>query len=675
MATFGTTIGSGGLRFYDAGHEVSYNYVTGIYGGLFQNALMLDSGDAEGSSTALDAHWRVLNALVEKNVLVGNPTGIVIGHNYSLAPSGCTIRDNVVAQAANGVAVFQKIAPVSTTITNNAYASTPPAAGLAQDSTAIWRRAGVGPRLTYLQPADVGITGDPNDTDGTGTLISGGGTTPPPATDTAASKFGWGNPLSGSDEFEYSGAPDSTKWGVYNSTGHAGNGVRSPARVTVTGGKMVLTGLDGSANTAGLEHKLNQTYGRWEIRARSFYTGDPTAPGNKSGGYHPVAIIWSDDASWPAAGEYDFMENGEPGEQTADGFMHYPSLNGTNYQVEVPRVAVDLRQFHNFAFEWTPSGLTGWIDGVAWFNFSGGAVSGQRKNIQDMPSGHLTLQLDAFQATGLIASTMELEWARVYSLTPSGPTTGPQTVTTVGITSAERIGIATVTGASPAPQPGSTPTVLGTAVLGTATLGYTAPGGGGGPLPGGQSVTGAGGITYTRAFGVPALSVEDGPQTIIPGSVTSAEAFGRPRLVGGASPAPAPGGVLVPTLFAVAADGQTLTPLPFWTKISISPVRNSPGSLSIEYPAGAPGSPPCTTGSPPRRSRPWKSGSGWVATPPVRSVVGWCRRLATTSSPARRGRSPDTSTSGSCPRRWSSPRPSATPTRTGRSASPGPTPG
>jgi hypothetical protein len=84
--TFGSTIGSGGIRFYDANHEVSYNYVDGVYSGNFQGPLLLDSGDAEGTSTNLAGHWRVVNALVERNVLVGNPEGIRVGHNYSLAP-------------------------------------------------------------------------------------------------------------------------------------------------------------------------------------------------------------------------------------------------------------------------------------------------------------------------------------------------------------------------------------------------------------------------------------------------------------------------------------------------------------------------------------------------------------------------------------------------------------
>ncbi|MBK8246307.1 MAG: heparin lyase I family protein [Gemmatimonadetes bacterium] len=240
---------------------------------------------------------------------------------------------------------------------------------------------------------------------------------------TAAGKLGWGVPSAESDEFNYTGAPDPSKWSVYNGAGHGGNGVRSPQRVTVANGVMTLTGLAGSANTAGLEHKLDRQYGKWEFRAKSYYTSDPAAPGDKDGGYHPVGILWSDHASWPLDGEYDFLENGEPGQQAAGAFLHYPSLDGSDHQIDVPDYPVDLRQWHNFAIEWTSTFIKLYVDGILWYTASGGAAS-DRKNIQAMSAGHLTLQLDAFQATGLIGSAMDIEWVRTYPLTPV--TTNPQ---------------------------------------------------------------------------------------------------------------------------------------------------------------------------------------------------------------------------------------------------------
>jgi len=342
VPTFGTTIGSGGFKFWDANHTVSYNYVQGVWGGPNQGPLQIDSGEVEGTSTSYDAHWRVVNALVERNVIVGCPEGIRIGDNYSLAPTGCTIRDNVIAAAASGTAVTTVRAPVSTTQSNNTYSSTAAGAGLAQDSDTVWRKALYGPRLSYVHAADVGITGDLLDTDGTG----------------------------------------------------------------------------------------------------------------------------------------------------------------------------------------------------------------------------------------------------------AAPAAGAQTVTTLGIPSVNTFGFPTITGGEPNQGPGSVPTVLGGTycLLGTAQLGFTTVGTPPDPPPSsGQTVSGVGNIGSIVAFGSPVVDMADGPHTIAAVGIPTGERLGVPSLSGAAPPTPAPGGVLVPALYAVGSDGSTLTPLPNWSKISVDPVRNSAGAISVDYPAGADG--------------------------------------------------------------------------------------
>jgi hypothetical protein len=264
---------------------------------------------------------------------------------------------------------------------------------------------------------------------------------PPPPPDpvvdltTAAGRNGWGVPK-WTEEFNYNGPPDPLKWSVYDGEGHAGNGVRSPSRVTVDGTKMIMTGLNGTGNTAGMMHKAKEVYGRYEWRARSFYTGDPTAPGNKSGGYHPVALVWPSKpykpgttsvVSWPYGGEYDPMENGEPGMQTAGCFHHYPSLDGQNHQLEAPDFPADMREWNNFAFEWTSQHLKGWVNGELWYTMSGGAAA-DRKAIQMMEEGRFCFQLDAFDSgSGNIASTMEVDWLRFYPLIPIQPDPGTGT--------------------------------------------------------------------------------------------------------------------------------------------------------------------------------------------------------------------------------------------------------
>ncbi len=46
---------------------------------------------------------------------------------------------------------------------------------------------------------------------------------------------------------------------------------------------------------------------------------------------------------------------------------------------------------------------------------------------------------------------------------------------------------------------------------------------------------------------------------------------------------------LTPALFAIDPTTGARTPLNAWTKLRLSPIRNSPGAITIDYPAGAPG--------------------------------------------------------------------------------------
>lgn len=249
-------------------------------------------------------------------------------------------------------------------------------------------------------------------------------TVPPPAGDTAAARFGWGAPLPVSDEFNYVGAPDPAKWNAPNGTeggtpgcwpGHAGNGRRCAKNATVNGSTMVMRG-ETNGDSGWLAQRRDAQYGRWEIRSRSRNVG-------ASGGlYHPLHLIWPTARNgsrgfteyWPEDGEYDWVEYFDPGAQCVTAFLHYPHNPGPVQQESRERCGVDMTQWHNFAFEWGPSGLVGFVDGVEWFRVSGGATS-TRRNIQDMPSGHLNIQLDNFTGDGgLRPAEFEVDWVNSY---------------------------------------------------------------------------------------------------------------------------------------------------------------------------------------------------------------------------------------------------------------------
>jgi poly(beta-D-mannuronate) lyase len=99
----GTKPGVGGIRIYGNDHKIYNNYFEGLTGSGHSNTITIDGGDFDGgssgtnySSSDLSKHWRVYRALVVNNTIVNSKTGIVIGDNYSQAPVGSVVANNIV---------------------------------------------------------------------------------------------------------------------------------------------------------------------------------------------------------------------------------------------------------------------------------------------------------------------------------------------------------------------------------------------------------------------------------------------------------------------------------------------------------------------------------------------------------------------------------------------------
>jgi hypothetical protein len=231
----------------------------------------------------------------------------------------------------------------------------------------------------------------------------------------AAKLHGWG-PVVAGDEFATGTAPDPTKWRLYNGPGHNGKGVRSPAAWSVQNGFARVTG-DAAGTTGGMSAAYpgaSRRYGRWEVRLRAT---------NVEQKYHFVSILWPDSGNWPCDGEIDYAE--KPGNSmTEAGF--YNHYGCSNSQTQAKRT-VDVTQWHNYAVEWSPSGVVGYLDGVEWFRDA---------NTSHLPPGpmHQTLQLDWFPVSGESTkpSSADFAWVRQYNLgsTPSPSATATPTATT-----------------------------------------------------------------------------------------------------------------------------------------------------------------------------------------------------------------------------------------------------
>lgn len=210
----------------------------------------------------------------------------------------------------------------------------------------------------------------------------------------AAVRYGWGPVIAG-DEFDYVGAPSSSKWRLYDSVGHAGQGRRAPSAWVVDGSVATVSGTS-SGTTGGMSALFgSRLYGRWETRMRTTVR-DPQ--------YHPVLLLWPDELASAPCREIDYSE-GTESLGYVKFFLHY----GCGSRQTRAQRRIDGTRWHNYAVQWTPRSVSGFIDGVRFFRDATPA------HIPRTPM-HQTVQLDWFpDGTATKPSAMMVDWVRVYA--------------------------------------------------------------------------------------------------------------------------------------------------------------------------------------------------------------------------------------------------------------------
>jgi poly(beta-D-mannuronate) lyase len=98
---------SGGIRIIDADHQVYNNYVSGLAGSSYKNALTMMNGIP---NSPLNGYYQVKRAIVVFNTLVDNYYNVNIGAHddttQSLVPTDCVFANNIVYGTKNPLVVF-----------------------------------------------------------------------------------------------------------------------------------------------------------------------------------------------------------------------------------------------------------------------------------------------------------------------------------------------------------------------------------------------------------------------------------------------------------------------------------------------------------------------------------------------------------------------------------------
>ena len=183
---------------------------------------------------------------------------------------------------------------------------------------------------------------------------------------------GW--KLKWSEEFNYNGLPDSTKWNYAEGGKGFGNNElqyytkADTNNVIVKNGKLFITALketkDKNQYTSArlnTQNKAEFQYGRIEVSAK-LPAGRGTWP-----------AIWMlgknrAEAGWPGCGEIDIMEHVGYDKDTIHGTIHTQAYNhmkgtqkGKTIFIENPYTA-----FHVYSIEWTPEKIDFLLDGVVY---------------------------------------------------------------------------------------------------------------------------------------------------------------------------------------------------------------------------------------------------------------------------------------------------------------------
>lgn len=237
-----------------------------------------------------------------------------------------------------------------------------------------------------------------------------------------------------SDEFEYSGLPDSKKWGYdVGGNGWGNNELQYYTKdrtenARVENGKLIIeackedfNGNKYSSARLVTKNKGDWTYGKFVVRAKL-----PRGIGTWPAIWMLATEQLYSNTYWPDNGEIDIMEHVgyDPGNVHVS--IHSKAYNhviGTQKTATIT-VGDAMNTSHDYIIEWSPEKIVGYVDNKKYFEFQN-----QNLSWKEWPFDkkfHLLLNIAVGGNWGgqkgvdesIWPQRMEIEYVRVYSLKP-----------------------------------------------------------------------------------------------------------------------------------------------------------------------------------------------------------------------------------------------------------------
>ncbi len=230
-----------------------------------------------------------------------------------------------------------------------------------------------------------------------------------------------------SDEFDYTGLPNSSKWGYdVGGNGWGNNELQyytsnRTENARVENGNLIIEArkesYGGNQYTSArliTKGKGDWLYGKIEVRAK--------LPGGK-GSWPAIWMLPTDWAygGWPASGEIDIMEHVGYDPGIVHGSIHTNAYNHTLGTQKTSSFSVSDAEtaFHVYSLEWTPDKVMVFVDDTKYFTFY---AQGDYKNWPFDKRFHLLLNIAVGGNWGgaqgvddnIFPIKMEVDYVRVY---------------------------------------------------------------------------------------------------------------------------------------------------------------------------------------------------------------------------------------------------------------------